>query len=479
MLHFGPYNPPKVRRRGRLFDEVHGTVVVGRFSDAEILWPKRWGRNSLVLCGDLTRAVRRESAIAISHWWGVSRAVVGRWRRALGVGKYTEGTSILHSKKAKELFSSEKWAEYRLLACDPVFRTKLSRSRRRQKIPPAKGRHWTSQEEALLGTMTDRTLAERLQCPTHVVLSRRQTLGIAPFGRRSPQKNKVAVSPGKLLARRLILRLSQRAIAKRAGLPSYGLLERTVHRYAPMATVRRLAAALECQPEDILLRSAPVSRTVPDDSLLGTMMDKTLARRWKLPCDTVRLRRIELGIPSFQSQARSIPDTSLLGTQPDKRLAAMWGLSAALVRHRRQELGIPNHSRRPLPDESLLGTRPDRELAALWGTHVGKIVLRRSELGIPTFGQRRRLLVVPGQLLARREQAGLTQQQVAASAGLSSSYFSDAERNKKKTIPRATAERFAAALGCSVEDFTRPLLAEDGLSRVEQENSERKATHYQ
>jgi hypothetical protein len=43
-LRHGPYYPPAVRRGDRLFDEIYGTVVAGRFfSDGKIPWPKRKG----------------------------------------------------------------------------------------------------------------------------------------------------------------------------------------------------------------------------------------------------------------------------------------------------------------------------------------------------------------------------------------------------------------------------------------------------
>jgi hypothetical protein len=35
-LRYGPYNAPKARRGSRLFCEIRGTVIVGRFSDGRI-----------------------------------------------------------------------------------------------------------------------------------------------------------------------------------------------------------------------------------------------------------------------------------------------------------------------------------------------------------------------------------------------------------------------------------------------------------
>jgi transposase-like protein len=72
-------------------------VVVGGMHDSPIPWPYRYqqGPHSLILCGDLVRAVQAESEKAVAHHWGVSPSTVYLWRKALGVGKWTEGTTRL------------------------------------------------------------------------------------------------------------------------------------------------------------------------------------------------------------------------------------------------------------------------------------------------------------------------------------------------------------------------------------------------
>jgi hypothetical protein len=80
------------------------TPVVG-IHDAPISWPcTRW--NSLILCGDLVKAVQRESEIAVAHWWGVKPITVWAWRKALGVEANTKGTSDLRSRLAPESIQS-------------------------------------------------------------------------------------------------------------------------------------------------------------------------------------------------------------------------------------------------------------------------------------------------------------------------------------------------------------------------------------
>ena len=64
-----------------------GDVRVVGLSAAPIPWPvgrlvpARAGRSSLVLFGDLADAVRRESAEAVMHFWGVKANTVWQWRK--------------------------------------------------------------------------------------------------------------------------------------------------------------------------------------------------------------------------------------------------------------------------------------------------------------------------------------------------------------------------------------------------------------
>src|SRR5262249_25680489 len=99
-LHYGPYRPPKIRVGHRLFCQIRGTVKVWRFSDGPIPWPLTQVRGSggigggkaFIVCSDLVRAVRSESALAVQHWWGVGPVTVGKWRRQLGVKAFNDGT---------------------------------------------------------------------------------------------------------------------------------------------------------------------------------------------------------------------------------------------------------------------------------------------------------------------------------------------------------------------------------------------------
>jgi hypothetical protein len=67
---------------------------------------------------ELARAIRTESVEAMAHWWGVSRWTVRRWRHALGVDRFNEGTKA----RWKELAPSKLTPEVRARALDSYMR---------------------------------------------------------------------------------------------------------------------------------------------------------------------------------------------------------------------------------------------------------------------------------------------------------------------------------------------------------------------
>jgi len=60
-------------------------LKVGSWSAGLIPWPRRYRTGSIILCGDLVRAVKLESVEAVCFHWGVCRNVVQNWRQALHV----------------------------------------------------------------------------------------------------------------------------------------------------------------------------------------------------------------------------------------------------------------------------------------------------------------------------------------------------------------------------------------------------------
>lgn len=95
-LLFGPYALPRGFAIG---DDIpcrsrDRKIEIRSITDAPVAWfnARRNGHYVLILCGDLVRAVKMESAAAVAHNWGVTNDTVSTWRRKLGVGKMTPGT---------------------------------------------------------------------------------------------------------------------------------------------------------------------------------------------------------------------------------------------------------------------------------------------------------------------------------------------------------------------------------------------------
>ena len=102
LLH-GPYRTPEVSVGDILRCRIRGIVVVGSFSKGRIPWPMTKHRGpgaspAYILRGDLVRAVRCESVAAIRYWFGVGTATITKWRWALGVQRFNEGTTQLYSR---------------------------------------------------------------------------------------------------------------------------------------------------------------------------------------------------------------------------------------------------------------------------------------------------------------------------------------------------------------------------------------------
>jgi hypothetical protein len=97
----GPYRAPRCKPGRPLDCRIRGELLVSGLTDAPVPWPYHAGPAGwpqLLVCGDLVKAIEGESALAVAHHWGVSRATVTRWRAALGVGRATAGTRALERR---------------------------------------------------------------------------------------------------------------------------------------------------------------------------------------------------------------------------------------------------------------------------------------------------------------------------------------------------------------------------------------------
>jgi len=218
-LRFSPYRTPLFRNGARVNDLRVGRVRIAGISDARIPWPyrKKGMPKTLILYGDLAKAVRRESNQAVAFWWGVTPQTVTVWRKALDVPPTTAGTSKLRSAHFHEPWAKRAQQKAWAKARDPERRAKIAAARRgeprpahvleamrkanlgkrhsaesRQKMseahkrrgtrPPAAGRAWTPEEDALIGNLPTNEVARRTGRSVAAVRIRRRKPGM-PDGR--------------------------------------------------------------------------------------------------------------------------------------------------------------------------------------------------------------------------------------------------------------------------------------------------------
>jgi hypothetical protein len=215
-LLFGPYATPRFEYGDVASCAVRGDVRLCGLSAGPVPWPtcrqKRTGGGRLVLVvyGALADAVRRESATAVAHWFGVSMCTVWAWRKALGVGRSNEGTRALRRAAAVQPAVVAGPAKARAKAGDPERRRKIAEAKRgktrprhvveamrrgrlgkphsaevrarmsaaqraRGTRPPAAGRPWTADEDALL-TLPVAEAARRTGRTVQAVRDRRRVL---------------------------------------------------------------------------------------------------------------------------------------------------------------------------------------------------------------------------------------------------------------------------------------------------------------
>jgi hypothetical protein len=219
----GTYPTPRMRL-GTVLSCEHrdGDVIVTGYSEGRIAWPvgrrKGAGGRGLILYGDLARAVRRESHLAVRHWFGVGHQTVSRWRKALGVGFSTEGTVRLKSDYNQEPWAHAARKNAVAKARDPERRRKIAEAKRgkprprhvieamrkgrtgkphppdvrarisaflkeRAKVFLPSGKRWTPEQDRWVRTLPAAEVARRTKRSIDSVYTRRRRLGV-PGGRR-------------------------------------------------------------------------------------------------------------------------------------------------------------------------------------------------------------------------------------------------------------------------------------------------------
>jgi hypothetical protein len=132
-LH-GRYGTPRFRIGAKVTCEVRGELKIVGVTDAPIPWPlgagPRGGAKSLVVSGDLVRAIRRESVYALCHWFGVNFQTVTKWRKALGVPQLNFGTRKLWEANAAAGYFWQGVKASKANSSDPLRRARHAAARR-------------------------------------------------------------------------------------------------------------------------------------------------------------------------------------------------------------------------------------------------------------------------------------------------------------------------------------------------------------
>jgi hypothetical protein len=218
LLH-GPYEAPRVKRGGFLACDLRGKVKVGSWSIAPISWPRAQKGGGFIFCGDLVRALKSESTLAVAHWFAVSPHTIARWKAKLELVGPTPGTRALRSRLATRR-ATPQWSKKMVeLARRPAARAKLSSARKGKPMHPKvrrlflqmarrpkterfkqlvrektlqrvrQGRVpfltpeqvWLPAEVKLLGLRSDQEVAELLGRTVEAVRLKRSRLGIPPY----------------------------------------------------------------------------------------------------------------------------------------------------------------------------------------------------------------------------------------------------------------------------------------------------------
>ena len=201
-LRFGPYRAPPFKYGAKVDCLARGEVTIRGQSGGRIPWPigKKGSALSLVLCGDLVKAVRREAAIAIQYWWGVSASVTWKWRSALGI-TLTEGDRLLrkdymtpnHNRRMTAAATAgaglsggrgqNRAGKVKLRRANLgkklsfAVRNKMSLAHKtRGTHPPAAGQVWSAEETALLKSLRPHEVARQTGRTLKAVYAARRKL---------------------------------------------------------------------------------------------------------------------------------------------------------------------------------------------------------------------------------------------------------------------------------------------------------------
>ncbi len=214
-LQFGPYKQPRYRLGQKVDCERRGELTIVGTSSGRIPWPVGFGPggNSLVLYGDLVRAVRQEASVAIRFWWRVDKVTIWKWRKVLKVPMSNPGTreirrAVMLGKKGPKIraaaaltldspvrrekirakalgrkHSAKAKAKMRArmlgMKLSDATRRKMSEvAKRLGRRPPKIGPPWSTAEDELCRTQPPAEVSVRTGRTMKAVYKRRADLGL-------------------------------------------------------------------------------------------------------------------------------------------------------------------------------------------------------------------------------------------------------------------------------------------------------------
>jgi hypothetical protein len=137
----GTYETPLFEYGDVVICSIRGEVELVGITSAPIPWPvgKKGRHKAIVVYGGLEEAIRRESASATAHHFGVGTYTIWKWRTALGIGAMTEGTQRLKGVVHEGHLHGAREAA-RPMMSDPARRARIRAAKLGKARPPESAR---------------------------------------------------------------------------------------------------------------------------------------------------------------------------------------------------------------------------------------------------------------------------------------------------------------------------------------------------
>jgi len=345
-LHFGPYRTPRLKRGAIVEDEIHGTVTIIGLSDGRIPWPigRKGVHRVYVVFGALARAVRRESAQAVCHWFGVSRPWVVKCRRALDVPINNEGTRLLRV----------------CYADTPTFRRITREAKRRSLRPEARAKNAAAHRGVKRPAGVVRKMAEALRGRARTAAHRRN---LSESLRRSFARSPWMDNAWTESEDEFVKSLPVKDAAARTGRTVKAIYHRrNLLGLSNKTRGRTRQGKMSLSHKNQWLRSPFAHRrwTARDDEWLRTLRPAEVAEKTGRTLNAVWARRRNLGLPDGRAgriMPMSVPgrwtpeeDAAVRQLTPLQAVERL-GRTLRAVSARRRRLGVPdgrvNNGRRP------------------------------------------------------------------------------------------------------------------------------------